>query len=1134
MNTTARLHSIKPDELAAILLGLAALVGCAAAAAATPMWPPAWALLVWTITLTASINLGIVFESSDANFASVIIPAALLALGVGPAALITVIGVTAGEVVRLIFPRTFEHRWRGVRASVVTGCANISMHGLSLIAAAALYGALGGTTPIVQPQAGQWIFIDFGTVFWPLLGLFVAYFVANYFIFGLYLYLEGKPVREYARLHWRDIAALEVVPSLFSLLLASTYLNVPLAIFASVCVFIVAGMVITHNLSRARARLQRRLSELKSLSVVGQAVAGSLELPDVLEAIYRQTRQLMDARYFYIALYQADDQMLVFPLAYENDVRVRYDSRRYGTGITEHVIALRQPLLIKRNVRGYLKHMGLQSLGPIAQSWLGVPIVFGDQVLGVIGVQNLEQPDRYDEANRDILVAIAAQAATAIHNAQTYLAARHHTTQLALLNSISMAVSSTLDLRHVLDAITTSAGRIMGSQKTAIFLVDDDGQHLSLAAGHNLSAAYAARSRHLPLDMNDHALVARTRRPLIVDDVDTHAELADLRLAATQEGFRALAEVPVQTHAQLVGTLTVYYAEPHRFTQSEIDLLNTLANQAAVAVTNAQLYARTDEALTRRIEQLAALEQIGRKLAASLEVDHVVQHVLDQAMSSTGAACGAIALWQPDRPVMRPMVTRGYAPADEARLRVTDWPVDAGVIGRAIQNGEEICINDVTLDPDYTPTLPTVRSALVVPIKNGQRVLGIINLECTQPACFDQPAVDFVCQLATQAALALQNAQHYAATVQARDELRAILDSAHDGILMFDTTDRIVMANARLEELLGVSRAQLEGHSLSSLIARPDLNLAIGLGGPSQTLAAQLAQLHGGQPNALPKISYALPGARHRFVERTCSAVCDSAGRTIGWMVAVRDITEERDLQRMRDDLTSTIVHDLRSPLASILSGLYLLQEMTAQDQTDGDIERTLAISIRSTRRLLDLINSLLDISKLQTGQALVHLRPASLTAVIDAAVEHLSPLAEVVAINLRRDLAADLPPVLIDPDIIGRVITNLIDNALKFTPSGGLIRVSAAPDEADHHFVRCAVRDTGPGIPPEHRTRIFERFVQLDDQAASRRGSGLGLNFCQLAVEAHGGRIWVDDAPGGGSEFVFTLQRAEHDHTSK
>ncbi|HZY41170.1 MAG TPA: ATP-binding protein, partial [Anaerolineae bacterium] len=110
----------------------------------------------------------------------------------------------------------------------------------------------------------------------------------------------------------------------------------------------------------------------------------------------------------------------------------------------------------------------------------------------------------------------------------------------------------------------------------------------------------------------------------------------------------------------------------------------------------------------------------------------------------------------------------------------------------------------------------------------------------------------------------------------------------------------------------------------------------------------------------------------------------------------------------------------------------------------------------------------------------------------------------------------------------IGRVLTNLLDNALKFTPAGGQITVLTERWAADPAFVRCAVRDTGPGIPPEFRTRIFERFAQLPDQSGRRRGTGLGLSFCHLAVEAHGGQIWVDTAPGGGSEFSFTVKAVE------
>ena len=291
---------------------------------------------------------------------------------------------------------------------------------------------------------------------------------------------------------------LEVLPIFFAILIASAYLNTPPLVFASFAVFMIVVMALIHSLSRARTRLEQRVRELNSLSILGQAVANSLELPEVLEAVYQQTRQLMDADYFYIALYNGDEGQLVFPLAYENNIRTRYDSRTYGQGLTEYVITTHCPLLIPRDVRATLDQLGIVTNGPLAQSWLGVPIVFGDEVLGAIGVQNLEQPDRYTAAHRDILVAIAAQAAAAIHNAQSYIAARHHTTNLAILNSVSMAINSTLDLSRVLDIIVTSVGRVMGNQKAAIFLADEAGQFVSLAASHNLSPHYVTHSRAMP------------------------------------------------------------------------------------------------------------------------------------------------------------------------------------------------------------------------------------------------------------------------------------------------------------------------------------------------------------------------------------------------------------------------------------------------------------------------------------------------------------------------------------------------------------------------------------------------------------------------------------------------------------
>jgi signal transduction histidine kinase len=242
-------------------------------------------------------------------------------------------------------------------------------------------------------------------------------------------------------------------------------------------------------------------------------------------------------------------------------------------------------------------------------------------------------------------------------------------------------------------------------------------------------------------------------------------------------------------------------------------------------------------------------------------------------------------------------------------------------------------------------------------------------------------------------------------------------------------------------------------------------------------------------------------------------------------MMILREVTEDLELQRMRDDLSNTIIHDLRSPLSSILGSLYFMEELAEHSQ-ESRAGQALATGIRSATNLLSLVNSLLDIARLSTGQTLVELQAQRLESVLEAAIEYLLPLAEHSEVALTEEVEADLPLVLIDEDKINRVLVNLIDNALKFTPPGGRVTVSAArsANGAKDSMVRCTVRDTGPGIPPEYRTRIFDRFVQIADRPGRRRGTGIGLNFCRLAVEAHGGQIWVDDAPGGGSEFSFTL----------
>jgi signal transduction histidine kinase len=319
----------------------------------------------------------------------------------------------------------------------------------------------------------------------------------------------------------------------------------------------------------------------------------------------------------------------------------------------------------------------------------------------------------------------------------------------------------------------------------------------------------------------------------------------------------------------------------------------------------------------------------------------------------------------------------------------------------------------------------------------------------------------------------------------------------------------------------------LNDRRLHELLDQPDVAIAEKLGYLPEELRSLLTQLSAANEFASNKHVYTLPGhVPARYVERTCLPVLDAERVPFGWMIMLRDVTEELELQHMRDDLTNTIVHDLRSPLSSILGSLYFIEEL-AETDPDSPAGQALTISIRSANKLMNLVNSLLDIARLSSGQTLVELQAQRLESLLDASIEYLLPLAMDSEITLVKDIEPDLPLVMIDEDKINRVLVNLIDNALKFTPRGGQVTVSAERwiSNTGHSMVRCVISDTGPGIPPEYRSRIFDRFVQIAERHGRRRGTGIGLNFCQLAVEAHGGKIWVEDALGGGSEFSFTLQ---------
>jgi signal transduction histidine kinase len=226
------------------------------------------------------------------------------------------------------------------------------------------------------------------------------------------------------------------------------------------------------------------------------------------------------------------------------------------------------------------------------------------------------------------------------------------------------------------------------------------------------------------------------------------------------------------------------------------------------------------------------------------------------------------------------------------------------------------------------------------------------------------------------------------------------------------------------------------------------------------------------------------------------------------------------EIQRLRQETLELIIHDLRNPLSAIAVSHKMLTLILPDEILRANRELMEVVKV-SVERMQHLVDSLLGVSSIESGETEFIMSEVNLKELVEEVVKRISFL-ERKGINLHAKLPADLPNVLADRDIIERVLTNLVDNALKYTPDNGQITFSA---ERQGDFVWVSVADTGPGVPPEERERIFERFAQGTSEKIHRRGFGLGLAYCRLAVERHGGRIWVEPGEGDkGSRFAFTL----------
>lgn len=1046
--------------------------------------------LVLGLAAALAMNLGLVTTNRRIHGTYAIGILTVLLLGSrdnwGTPLLVTGIGGWAGAVILVLSQRDELSLLNTLRET-------LQLAGQVVLATAAglgMYVLLDGELPLQQ--------VGYGDIL-SLAAFAITSLVAYLVLLRLATQFDGvqPSLQTILRLFGLSLAGILLLPLPIVVAAADSYYQIaPAAFYMALAVLLVilAGISIYN---RQQHRADQKVRELTRLTRFGNSIRTSLDLETLLQTVYIQVSHLMSIDNFMVVLQDRETSRFEYLIAVEGGRATSAPKENPFEKQLLTVISENRPLLIDSD-----KPSGIVS-------WLGVPIAASDRTRGVMVVYSRDPKRHLKNDDRRRLSVIAGQIGVAIDNALLYEHSRTQAQQLRDLTDVSAELSATLDAKTVLDTIAWAAKKVMNADGAALYIWADNNSNLQLARAVSMSEGFAMMP---PAPM----LATRPDEDIfVVMDAQSDKRVNDVWLTLTNEGKRAWIETRLHNAEEKLGVLVVYYNEPRSISQQDREILQTFVSQAALAMSNARLYSSKEADLTRRVDQLSLLQRLSQALfLTTLKLSEMYELVLTRAIEGTEADQGVLFLTREETPYC--VAQSGYPTNEIAETATTQ------LVNEVFRTGEMVLVSDTKVEQQFSAR-PDIRSQMALPILHDIRVIGAILLESREPQAFGPEDMFFVMQVGTQARIAIDNIKLIQNIAATRDRLQAILNSMREGILMVSPEGEITIANPPIRQLLGVTTNQIVGRNLDQVLNVADI--AMRLGFEPSNLVDYVKSLKDGtwHPTGVRSEFSVHDGSKQRFFDRVDIPVVASDERT-AWLMVFFDMTEEKELEQSRQDLSHMIVHDLRGPLTAINMGLKLMSGVAEREEgpLSQTVLRTADTSQRAVRKMLNLVNSILDIAKMESGVLDLEREPANLASIADSVLEEMQPLADEMKVAMVNKIDPQLTPVDIDPEKVERTLLNLVDNALKFTPTQGKIELQAEPNGGD--MLKVSVVDTGPGVPDTHKESLFDRFAMVSSQQGSRRGTGLGLTFCKLTVEAHGGKIWVEDNPDGGAIFSLTI----------
>lgn len=525
--------------------------------------------------------------------------------------------------------------------------------------------------------------------------------------------------------------------------------------------------------------------------------------------------------------------------------------------------------------------------------------------------------------------------------------------------------------------------------------------------------------------------------------------------------------------------------------------------------------------LLGRSRELAALLEISQTATQSLETEKILNDTLDKSLEILDFDVGYIRTLDPEKKNLIVRIARGLSSPE---FLTTSFPLDSPdpVVGKIVFQTQKPYIgSDIRKDPMFkTRTMEKegVISLAMFPIVSKQRALGFIAVGSKKFHKFTKREIRLLMAFSSQLGAALENAQLYDEVTKSKAYIENLVENAADIILSTDLEDQILTWNRGAEVTLGYSKEEVIGKHLSILLPPQRVH----------ELAEMRAKVEiSGALRDIEVVSNRKDGTAI-YLSLSVSPITGIDGKIVGFLRVAKDVTEKKryerrlkELDKMKSDFVSNVSHELRTPLTAIKGSVDNMLDGLTGDLNEKQSRYLVRIK-SNTDRLARLINDLLDLSKIEAGIKLKSTNLGLVTIAREVA-ESLGPVAAEKFISFEIKCAENDLTVWADPDRISEVLTNLLGNAIKFTPTNGTVTLSLQRNGTQ--WVKVSVADTGPGIPSEEANRIFDKFYQVTQAEKQKAvGTGLGLSITKALVEMHGGKIWLESGGGRGSIFSFTL----------